>query len=271
MNKFKFLHYHIFKNGGTTIDWILKKNFGKSFEEIHTPSVNGYIYSDFINDYFDKQPNIIALSSHHFRPPFPLSDKNNYIEICFLRHPIDRLNSMYSFYNRSKINDDISTQKAKELSLSEYIDWIMETKHYIAINSQTCLFSKSGAFYYPPSNLDLEYAIQTIENVKFLGVVEFFDESMVAAEYFLKPVFPKIDLSYIPQNIDKSRKQNLKDRIKIFRKKCGEKKFSQIKKNNKLDEILVEHATKELERRISYIPNFNQKLNEFKDRCKCLV
>jgi len=55
------LHFHIFKNAGSTIDWILDKNFSKNHLSMDDTENTGAILSwDKILDYFDKNPNVKA-------------------------------------------------------------------------------------------------------------------------------------------------------------------------------------------------------------------
>ena len=56
-------------------------------------------------------------------------------------------------------------------------------------NVQTLYLSTGGAFTRPAGVLDFQKALDTVRRMAFPGVVEQFDESLVAAEYFLGPAF----------------------------------------------------------------------------------
>ena len=90
------LHYHIFKNGGTTIEWILKKNFGKYAISRDTNSPKGILDNQIILDEIKKNERIKAISSHQIRFPLPKHENEIFIPILFIRNPIDRIFSIYS-------------------------------------------------------------------------------------------------------------------------------------------------------------------------------
>jgi hypothetical protein len=63
------LHYHIFKNAGSTIQWILEKNFHRSFSTLHETDIEAVVSNDEIILFAQEHPEIVALASHHFRLP----------------------------------------------------------------------------------------------------------------------------------------------------------------------------------------------------------
>jgi len=60
------LHHHFFKNAGSTLIDILKREFGESFKEYHPSGESeGYFSDETLAGYLHgKQPS--AISSHHF-------------------------------------------------------------------------------------------------------------------------------------------------------------------------------------------------------------
>jgi hypothetical protein len=61
------LHRHIFKNAGSSLDSALKNFYGEAYSEYHSSlSPNGRVYPHELFDFLDLNPNLIALSSHHF-------------------------------------------------------------------------------------------------------------------------------------------------------------------------------------------------------------
>jgi hypothetical protein len=68
--RFVVVHYHIFKNGGSTIESILRREFGTGFTMLHGPGPNSILSGDdlgaFLRDY-----EVSAISSHHLRYPLP--------------------------------------------------------------------------------------------------------------------------------------------------------------------------------------------------------
>src|SRR5579864_3124537 len=89
------LHYHIFKNAGTTIDFVLRQNFGDKLVYLHGDSFNSVVSDVEMLDFLNKNPGIAAISSHHMRPPSPACTSFRFLEIIILREPQDRLCSIY--------------------------------------------------------------------------------------------------------------------------------------------------------------------------------
>src|SRR5213078_4447018 len=98
--RFVIVHYHIFKNGGSTIASILEREFRDAYATVHGPddvSVLDHTHlAGFVSDHADVQ----AISSHHIRYPKPVLPNTVIFDWCFLRHPLDRLQSLYSYFQR---------------------------------------------------------------------------------------------------------------------------------------------------------------------------
>lgn len=263
------LHYHIFKNAGSTIDWILRKNFPNAFFPLEPEREFQVVTNQEIIDFLSQHPNTSALSSHNFRLPSPNHPVFKFVEIVFIRHPLDRLQSMYYFYRAMK-GSDFRAMQAKIMCLPDFLLWFMESQPFNVINSQTVILSKgwAGDYFFPPSRVQWREATTRIREIKFLGVVERTDESLVTAEYFLKPFFQELDLSYIVQNAREARKGSLPERLEEMRSLCGEHVYRTLESLNKLDLESWSFANQELDRRLTFVPNFQEKLSKFGTRCE---
>jgi hypothetical protein len=264
------LHCHIFKNAGTTVDWILQRNFGDGFAEIHEAGERGTLLPEDVIQYLVAHPRIAALSSHHFRLPAPRDFRFQFIDICFLRDPLDRFWSMYHFYqNWQDPPEDSTARKVQGLSMPEFWRWLRDHQPFNAINPQTCLVADSGDSFIPPSSRHLDRAIARIKKVRMLGVVERFDDCMIASEYlYLRPLFPDIDFSYIAQNVRENRRASLEQRREEIYSACGRELINAIFRLNALDLKLVAAAERELDRRLAYVSDLAQRQEEFRDRCR---
>lgn len=66
------LHYHIFKNAGTTFDWILERNFRQDalkFDDITKPRPT--LSTEQMLQFLAIHYNAKSISSHQLRFPFP--------------------------------------------------------------------------------------------------------------------------------------------------------------------------------------------------------
>jgi len=260
------LHFHIFKNAGTTIDWILKKNFSKNavtVDDIENPGT--IIPFSIVLKYLEKYPNTKSVSSHQIRFPLPDFSEIQFVPILFVRDPIDRVFSVYNF--KKTMNDNTEgTLKAKNSTLTEFVKWTLNTHYMVTENYQVGFLSnfKENGIPIP----DLEIAKSRLRECSILGVVERINESLVLAEDILKPFFGNIDLSYIKQNISQNLDHKTKASFYSAKFQINEKFIDELKTLNNLDIKLHESANKELDGRIDRLENFEKKLVDFQKRCK---
>lgn len=264
------LHLHLFKNAGSTVDWVLQKNFGKDaikFDDQKNPA-NVYT-SDDVLGVINKNPNAKSISSHQMRFPLPKSNGRALISIVFVRHPIDRAFSLYSFARRDDRQSEFN-KMAKNSTLREFVNSNIENKDLNQMkNPQTRWLAQEIKEFNPP--LRLAKAIENITSSTILGVVDRIDESLVVAEEILKPHFPGIDLSYVAQNVSRDRASLFEERLASGRKEIGEELWFKLTRRNELDMQVYAYANVELYKRINEIKQFEEKLVKLKQRCRALM
>jgi len=265
------LHFHIFKNAGTTIDWILQKNFKKHYFALDdTKKPNRILQWDYVIDFLKSQKSHPkAFSSHQIRFPLPQNSELEFLPIVFLRNPIDRAFSIY-YFKKKQTDDSIGSVSARSMNLSNFIEWNLSKEKYLPMkNFQVFFLSRQDNS--SEINLDdLVIAKNRLKDCKIIGVVERLDESLVVAEEGLRSYFEKIDLSYIKQNVSPERFGNLEERLEQGRSDIENKLMDELIQKNKIDSLLHEFANKELDLRIKNINGFESKLEDFKNRCKNL-
>ena len=111
--RFVIVHYHIFKNGGSTIESILEREFARSFATLHGPDSSSTLDGRHLASFLRQHPHVEAVSSHHLRYPKPSIRHMVIFDCCFLRHPLERLDSLYR-YLRSLYSDDSFCRSARE-------------------------------------------------------------------------------------------------------------------------------------------------------------
>ena len=158
-----WLHYHYFKNAGTTVEAILELNFQSAFASIHAGKDTGAVGPRQILALLDEHRDVVALSSHHFRPPRPEDERFLFLEICFVRHPLDRLQSIYHHYRLYDTEDDVNSAQAKRLSLRQFFEWYRRDQPFNIYNPQTCLTGRSGGLRISPDARRLELRRRTSE------------------------------------------------------------------------------------------------------------
>ena len=111
MNRTVILHYHLFKNAGTSVDQILRRNFGDRWvtREFSTAGADN---SAEVADWIRANPHAVAFSTHTALGPPPLIEGVNLITVMLLRDPVARIRSVYRF-ERKQDADTWGTELAK--------------------------------------------------------------------------------------------------------------------------------------------------------------
>jgi hypothetical protein len=180
--RYVIVHFHIFKNGGSTIESILHREFSQQFATIHGPNAGATLDSIDLAEFLECHPQIAALSSHHLRYP-RLSARHIVIfDWCFLRHPLDRLQSLY-LYLAHLDSTDLLCQRARRSTAAEFLEYLLDVAPHQVSDVQVTQLARAGAFTRPANERDLEKAVAIVRQMAVPGLVEAFDESLVAAEY----------------------------------------------------------------------------------------
>lgn len=176
------LHYHIFKNAGTTFERVLDENYGDRHIAFDGPFSFSNFNQDQLNTVIGRHPNAVAFSSHQIHLPAPTSLGFRPIPVVFIRHPLLRLRSIFLFERRAATGSAIETATDME----GFEEWVMASlkgdQSWLQIsNSQTNFLSR--AYNLSPkrerkgggAHFDLQLAINNISLVPCLGRVEYFD------------------------------------------------------------------------------------------------
>jgi hypothetical protein len=271
--KHVILHGHIFKNAGTTLDWALERSFGGAFVDHRRDDLMRAEGQAHIRDILAEEPGLRAISSHHM--PGDVSDDPGYHfhRIYLLRHPILRIRSVYDF-ERKQDAQTPGAQAAKRMTFSEYVEWRMRPKVAPTIRN---FQSRYLAGRLPPrydKRADLEYfelAMQTLEHVPCIGIVEHYDESMVLFEQLLGERFPDLDLAHTPQNVSSNGLSKLDEdeRVSRLMGQLG-KLQARVLEANSFDLALYEAARYRFSQRLEAIEDFSDRLQKFRKRCSKL-
>jgi len=262
-DRFVLLHYHIFKNAGSTIENALRRCFGKRFATLHGPDANSILRGEDVAAFLLSHPEVAAISSHHVKYPKPVAPGVIVFDLCVLRDPLERLRSVYHHLRRAEPVDDLSA-RAKELDLRSFLDLLIRKHPHLVNDVQVNILANGSAYTRPPGSADLAAALAIAGDMSAISVVDLFDESLVAAEHFLQPAFPSIQLAYISQNVGPATGC-------AFRDEVGDPIYRQLQNLNQLDGELVSRARGEVRRRFGLVPDAQENLADFRQRCAALV
>jgi hypothetical protein len=192
-------------------------------------------------------------------------------DCCFLRHPLDRLQSVYTYLRAEPSESkDPFLALAQSTGPREFMMRLMDEFPNLVCNAQTLLIANGGEFTRPMDETDLSRAKETLRCMALPGLVDIFDESLVAAEHFLGPAFPNLRLHYVARNVTRPSFRNFDHRLQELRVAWGTDVYQQLQRLNHLDLELCEYARNEIQRRFRLVPNAEERLMEFRSRCSGL-
>jgi len=258
------IHYHIFKNAGSTLSAALERNFGPTFASFDAKQFNQQISNPELLAYLRQRPHILALTSHHSRPPKPAADGFVFHDVLVFRHPVDRIRSMYDFYRDSLLTDDPLTTEAKRLDARGFFELLIAEFPHLVISSQVNYTANQGGKI--PDEADCERACAMVRAAAVVGVTDQFDTCMATAEHRLREFFAGLDLSYVSENVTRGKRKSLPERLRDFEKQCGPKLYQALLALNALDFKLVDAARNESAARFRQMPACEAYLRQFKER-----
>jgi hypothetical protein len=250
------LHYHFFKNAGTTLEEILSRNFRENYRRLDTADRNGILTNDDLLSFLAANPEARAVSSHQLRHPVPEAPGFTFLDVCFLRDPLDRIRSTYDYFRGEPDPADPLSDLANNFSMEEYLVRLIEHYPHHVKNTQVRLLANRGVRDGPPGDRDLDQAIATMRKISFLGVVDCFNESMIAGVDIIGSSFPRFDYIHRPANITHGMTGTLPERLKALRRICGSRLHEELVRLNALDRELVRHARAEVIGRFKMVANY---------------
>lgn len=179
------LHYHLFKNAGTSVDELLEENFpgrcvAREFSE------GGDNNSAIIADWIRSNPEATGFSTHTGRGPVPSVEGVKIFPIMFFRDPIDRLLSAYRF-ERTQDADTLGARAAKEGDFGHYVRRQLEIE-----GDRQCrnFHTHRLASLRPGQESELTRAVRALDDLSLAGHVPEFERSFSKFRSLVAPEFP---------------------------------------------------------------------------------
>lgn len=188
MTRHIVLHYHLFKNAGTSVDAILKRNFGARWVTAEFPRAGGPNTAR-VEKWIRETPESCAYSSHTMIGPLPEIAGVEVIPLILLRDPIARIRSAYHF-ERGQDAETWGARLAKRQDFAGYV----RTRLARSGDRQCRNFQTHRlASMIPGDAPERDRARQALALVKARGVlgrVENFDAAMARLAERLRPHHP---------------------------------------------------------------------------------
>lgn len=234
------VHYHFFKNAGSSVDAALIGAFGRGWRAVE--AARGHELSpDALGDEIRRDGGRIAFASHTARFPVPRIDGASILPVVFLRHPLDRVRSIYEFERRQFPVRTAGALMAKVLPLRAYVRWRFRHDRLIRGFYVDRLGSARGA----PATL--ARATSYLSELPFVGVVEHFEASMRHLERLVRLAYPAAALPAHHKNGRRDRATSLEERLRSTREALGDALYAQVADANADDLALYEAARHRLE------------------------
>lgn len=239
------LHAHIFKNAGTSVDNILKYNYGKQFVDHRDSDKLAAGKQAFLEDYFRHNPKIIAFASHHLPLPLQVMPGLNHCIIMMLRHPIIRVGSVYRFEHIQRVNNP-SAKAAKRYNFADYVRWHLDqgSKTFCNYFVRYCTSTINEPL---TEEQRLQYALEQSEYFSVLGVVERFAESMTVLQKNLKTKGLDFQIIQSKKNVTDKSAEHLDDKLVRIEQELGESLYATMLEMNKEDMLFYQHSVQKLD------------------------
>jgi hypothetical protein len=181
------LHYHLFKNAGTSVDSVFKKNFGKQWADIEFLPPGQEDHAKAIHTFIAEHEDLVAVSSHTLFCPPPAYADIDVLPVIFLRQPLQRLRSAYEFERKQAV-DTIGAKLAKETDFAGYL-----RTRLAAAGDRSCRNFQSyrlARLLPDDGRPERDRAFAALDRLPFLGLVEDFSTSMRKLKALLRPHIP---------------------------------------------------------------------------------
>jgi hypothetical protein len=233
------LHYHLFKNAGSSVDKILEENFGSAWTTRELFGSESTIPQQ-VTDWIQSEPDKIAFSSHTAVGPLPQIADTQIIPIIFLRHPFDRLRSAYEF-ERAQGAQTFGSVLARETSLTGYLRVMMAARG--DRSAKNFHVQRLASFATSPATTELEKAVAAAQSLAFVGVVDEFERSMQIFANLVRPYLGDLATPHVRENATTGSDSSLSERLAQMRDDIGDETWEKLLQCNSEDLELYRMAS----------------------------
>jgi hypothetical protein len=264
------LHFHIFKNAGTTLDAALQKNLGPAWLQLEGDDPNDRMDWKTALKHITAHAEARAVSSHTLRyPPPAVSGDIKFIPLILLRHPIDRLVSIYLFERANLDTGHHETSRiARTGSLADFVGFTLKRRPELGCDTQTAFVARAGWYRSAPTKRNLATAKAAIRTLHVPGIVEKLDQYFALLELEFGKILPEVDLAQPDENRNPERAPTLLARLRQIRAQLPPKLWRKLCERNRLDLELWRFTRRLALTRFNQTPGAAERLKDFRERKK---
>ena len=240
--RYLLLHYHLFKNAGTSVDAILKKNFGKLWQNIEFLPPGQEDHAKAIATFVAEHPDLIAISSHTLFCSPPVFENTDVMPIIFMRHPLKRLRSAYDF-ERKQAAETLGAQLARNTDFISYVRTRLTTFGDRSFhNFQTYRLAR---LLPNDDRSERERAFAALDQLPFVGLVEEFGKSLSKLKAIIQPRISSFQIYDAWENATsgKSHDENA-PKPPSLQDELGDETYAKVLKANQDDIALYEELVR---------------------------
>lgn len=187
------LHYHLFKNAGTSVDRILQGNFPDRWV---TAEFRGQNNTAQVIDWIRDTPDAVAFSSHTMMGPIPKLPNVDIIPVMLLRDPVARIRSAYRFEHAQQ-SDNFGAVLARHTDLEGYV----RVRLALPGDRQCRNFQTWRlASLMPGPGAELDRATEALKLFTVVGRVENFSPAMARLQDAVHLIAPKFKFTKVHAN-----------------------------------------------------------------------
>jgi hypothetical protein len=238
------LHYHLFKNAGSSLDALFKAHFGDAWVTAEFPG-DPLRNRAGLKEWIATTPAARCYSTHTGSLPTPEIDGVSILPVIFVRHPLDRIASAYAFESRQG-DPGFGSTLARHTSLAGYV----ETRLSIPGDRQVRNFhvDRFSRAITVPAGTDLDRALEGMSSMPFVGVVEEFGRSLEILQGLLaEHGLPGVKLESVRRNVSTDRAAKIEDRLAELSEEVGAETYAKLLEANADDIRLYEAAVARLQ------------------------
>ncbi|MEM9007069.1 MAG: hypothetical protein AAGE59_26515 [Cyanobacteria bacterium P01_F01_bin.86] len=234
------LHYHFFKNAGTSIDESLKASFGQQ----------NWVTKEFVDSIENRKAALkgwmesveekLCFSTHTADFPVPKPAGCEVFPIVFLRHPIDRIASVYH-YERQQNTDSFGATLARNTTFRGYVECRLNmSQDRQCRNFHVNRLAKGVSL---KSASERQKANLTFDALPFIGVVEKFNDSLAKLEIDLKKFgIGEVSLAAHKMNVGRTLELDTAGKLAMIKEQLGHEMYDRLLEANADDIGLYQHA-----------------------------